>query len=308
MRRTVTFAYIASTSYCGSTLLSFLLNAQPGVVSVGEVAWSIPLNPGEYRCSCGMTMSACPFWRRIEVEMRNRGHVFSPDNWGMAFQGSPNVYVNNLITRSLRSDFMDKTRDALVRAIPQLRKRLRTIGERNAALVCSIASVSNASVFVDASKDPARVWLLETYSNLRPRVIHLVRDSPAVVNSYVKKNQDPDAFWKAIRWWNSTARHLEQIRRRLPSSDWLLVRYEDLAENPRAVIRRIVRFLDAEARDQVLEFRHTDHHIIGNTMRLSNTTDIRFDRSWQHELSPGQISMIINATQAYRKRFGYDSR
>ncbi len=305
--QTPTCGYIAGTSYCGSTLLSFLLNAQPGVVSIGELAWSIPkVNPGDYQCSCGATISSCQFWRQVAREMDKRGRAFSAAHWDTAFRVPGGRFINRLAVRSLRSDFADNVRDKLVSNIPAFRERLLEIGARNAALVESIATVAGASVFVDASKDPIRVPFLRRYAGIEPRVIHLIRDSPAFVNSYLRKSNDPQSFSKAIRWWNSTALHMERIKRNTPPNQWLLLRYEDLCANPEFEIQRVLTFLGACGSKPVLQFRHSSHHIIGNTMRLSDTSNIRLDLSWKDALSSSQLDEIRSATRRYRQSFGYE--
>ena len=76
------FLYVVGTSFTGSTLLSFLLNLHPQIVSVGECDpnfsnWS---DPNEFPCSCGRTLAACPFWTAVDEEMAERGLRFDPDS------------------------------------------------------------------------------------------------------------------------------------------------------------------------------------------------------------------------------------
>ena len=67
----IDLVYIASPSYSGSTLLTFLLNAHRDVATMGELKWG-PIDLETYCCSCGELLTACPFWqdvaRRVEAE------------------------------------------------------------------------------------------------------------------------------------------------------------------------------------------------------------------------------------------------
>jgi hypothetical protein len=300
------FGYIGGTSFSGSTLLSFLLNAQPGVTSTGEVAWSVPRkNPGNYPCSCGATLDTCQFWSDVTRLMQRKQLLFDADHWNTAFDVTANRWVRKIAVRSLGSNSVEEVRDYLVRKIPVWGTHLAEIGRRNRALFDSIVDITGAAAFVDASKDPVRVRLLREYCAIEPYVIHLVRDSPAFVNSAIKKDNSVRSFGVAIGWWNATARRMERLRRTTSPERWLLVRYEDLCTNPKAEIKRVLDFLGVAAVAPVLEFRSTSHHIIGNRMRLGDSSQIRLDSSWQTELSKIQLDQIVRSTMKYRQVLGY---
>ena len=304
--RTISLGFVAGTSYSGSTLLSFLLNAQPDVASIGEVAWAIRKeNPGGYECSCGATLDTCQFWLAVSREMNRRGHIFDANHWDTAFEVTPNRLVRRLAVRPLGNNFADQARDDLVRKVTGWGRRLAEIGRRNTALIDSIAGITGASTFIDASKDPTRVRFLRQYCSIEPYVIHLVRDSLAFVNSARKNDKGARAFYNAILWWNRTAWHMERLRRTTSPERWLLVRYEDLCANPEVELKRILQFLGVAGGPPVLEFRQSSHHIIGNRMRRSELSQIRLDTSWRDELSKAQVDQIVARTRKYRQRFGY---
>src|SRR5579872_343848 len=299
-----TFAYIAGTSNCGSTLMSFLLNAQAHVTSVGEVAWSIPeVNPGSFICSCGQSLDTCQFWLEVGREMGQRGYLFDADHWNATFKVRGNRLIQRVAVRPLGTNLADRFRDKLVRTTSGWGKELVQIGKRNVALAESITNITGASVFVDASKDPARVRLLREYSKIEPYVIHLVRDAPAFVKSFIKK--DARLIDKAIQWWNRTNWQMDHLKKLIPPSQWLLVRYEDVCADPETELQRILRFLGVEEEAPVLDFRRGPHHIIGNKMRLGDASTIRLDTSWREALSKAQVEQIIRSTKKYRQLLGY---
>lgn len=298
------FGYIGGTSFSGSTLLSFLLNAQPGLTSIGEVAWSVrKVNPGEYPCSCGATLGTCQFWIEVSREMSRRRHLFDADHWNMSFEPATNRWIRRLVSRSLGSNIVDQVRDDLVRTVPGWAKHLEEIGERNFALADSITVITRASAFVDASKDPSRIRLLSRYSTPQLKVIHLLRDSPAFVNSVVKKGSV--SLESGVHWWNSTAQHMERLRSMTPEHRWLRVSYENLCTNPEQEIKRVVRFFGVAETPPVLNFRSVSHHIIGNRMRLSELSEIRLDDSWRDELTGSQLRYIKRKTRKHRLLLGY---
>jgi len=299
-------AYIGGTSFTGSTFLSFLLNAQPNVTSVGEVAWSIPkTNPGSYPCSCSATLDTCPFWLRVGQEMEKRGYLFNADHWSMSFEIAPNKLARQIALRSLGSNFADRIRDNLIRALPGWGRDLTEIGNRNKALIDAIATITGASVFVDASKDHTRLRLLREYCDPDLYIIHLVRDSPAFVHSCITKRKHPVPFHNAIRWWNSMAWNMERLRLATAPQRWLLVRHEDICADPGGEVERILRFLGAWSPPAILGFRSASHHIIGNLMRLESSSQVRLNTSWRTGLAKAQLDEILRRTGYYRQRLGY---
>lgn len=301
-----TLGFIGATSFSGSTLLAFLLNAQPGVVSVGELAWSIPkVNPGSYPCSCGAPIDSCEFWVEVARAMEKRGRVFDSEHWNTHFDVSAHDLVRKLAVRHLGNNAAERVRDIVVRRVPRWGQHLLEVGRQNAALIESITALRSAEAFVDASKDPVRVKFLREYSAVEPYVIHLVRDSPGFVNSYLKNMNGSGAFQTAIGWWNRAVGQMERLRKTTSPERWLRVRYEDLCKNPAAQIERVLGFLGVGPQPPVIAFRSRPHHIIGNRMRLSDSAEIRLDDSWRGELSKSQLAQITDRTRPYRTLLGY---
>lgn len=303
--------YITSTSFSGSTLLSFLLNAHPAICSVGEVTgpYRFVKDPSAYPCSCGATLTTCEFWQSVYGGMKRRGYDFRPEQWRLRFELSRNRTLNHVLTRSLRSDGLDSARDALVGIVPSWRQRLRETARRNEALVDAILEASGTSVLADASKDPSRIWHLERLTGLRPLVLHLTRDALGFASSRVKKlsprQASPFSVADAARIWNRAGARLERFFRRLPPERCLRVRYEDLCRSPQTELGRITDRLGLLPHEMPLRFREVEHHVIGNRMRLSSSNEIRLDESWRERLTAEDVEEVRRRTAHYRAAFGY---
>ena len=295
---------IVGTGFTGSTLLSLLLDAHPRMLSVGETQGpTARVRAAEYGCSCGRTLPECPFWRAVAEAMGRRGVDFGPERWDMLFLPSGRPALDALLARSLRSNRLDDLRDALRDRLTPWGARMREIARRNEALVESLLETAGAEVLVDASKDPARVRHLERLTRLRPRVLHLVRDAPGYVCSYVGHKGAPLA--DGVRAWRRMAGHVERLFARLPAERRLRVRYEDLCADPPAVLARITAFAGVEPPPWPLEFHAREHHVIGNEMRFATSSEIRLDERWRERLGQADLAAIRTATAAERRRFGY---
>ena len=88
MIKYVKYVYVMGTSHSGSTLLAFLLNAHPEIVSIGETSPSLKRNKDRHLlpCSCGELIGECPFWNKVFDEVTAQGIIWTPRQWAMMFQ------------------------------------------------------------------------------------------------------------------------------------------------------------------------------------------------------------------------------
>jgi hypothetical protein len=299
------FLYIVGTSFTGSTLLSFLLNLHPQIVSVGESDpnFSNTEDPNQYPCSCGATLSGCPFWTAVGTEMADRGMRFDPEHWRMSF-----IPEGRIARRLLAGDRADVLRSALAVHVPVLGSRDRSVARRNEALVASARSVTGKPVFADASKDVSRARLLDRTTALHPYVVHLVRDSLGFVaskKSRADKNPQGARIGNATRFWNRRSAQAERLFAALPPERRVRVRYEDLCADPEREFGRICEMLELERLPGPYEFLAGDHHIIGNRMRLSSSSEITLDERWREVLTEEEAETVRRSTSRHRQVFGY---
>ena len=85
----------------------------------------------------------------------------------------------------------------------------------------------------------------------------------------------------------------------------LVVRYEDLCADPAGTLSRIYTFAGLPAGNGVPEFRTGEHHVIGNRMRLSSTSEIRIDDRWKTALAPEQMAVVESRVGELNRSYGY---
>lgn len=159
-----------------------------------------------------------------------------------------------------------------------------------------IANISGKSVIVDSSKVPMHGFILSRVADLDVYFIHLVRDSRAVAFSMGRKKQMPIGSGKTTLMANKTSirsaidwnlQNMSLRMLRVPANRRLMIRYEDLAGDPRSELLKVLRWLgepEEHARflsDTSIEFG-TNHTVSGNPMRFTTgTTEIRRDMEWR---------------------------
>lgn len=305
----VPYLYITGASFSGSTLLAFLLNAHPRMVSVSEVCGVLPHELIEgldtYRCSCGQKLLECPFYRDLEQRVRILGSSFDLRDWKNHFQLSDSRLLQILLTRPMRWSWVETLRNAAVALVPGVRAKRGEIAHRNLHFACATLELSGKQLFVDAQKNAARVRFLSAIEELDLYVIHLVRDARAGAASFMKHNARNDAARAAHLWLNANLTS-DYVSRCVPKSRWMRLRYDELCADHQGVIDRISDFTGVERGTIPKDFYATPHHIVGNKMRLASSAEIRPDHSWRQRLSDKQIEIVGRVAGAANRKYGFE--
>ena len=169
---TVKVLYIASSPRSGSTILERVLGQIPGFVATGELRylWERGLIESQL-CGCGQLAPRCDFWRQCLAEWRRQiPEPFSPE------------HVDDLLKRimHLRHTYQQRLPVAL-RSGSYPSHELQAFSTLMAALFQAIARTSGANLIIDSSKLVSYGSLLLNVPGIEMHVLHLVRDSPAVV-------------------------------------------------------------------------------------------------------------------------------
>lgn len=306
--RKVRMAYIAGISYSGTTLLAFLLNAHPDCSSIGEGTGMIRgVDFSDYRCSCGELLVECAFWKAMERRLHELGYpmeIYRAGLWETHFQSHSNRYLNLALIRSLRSRFLNRMRDAVVSHIGPVRRGLERTAHLNWAFARAVLDLTGKAVFVDSAKDYVRAQLLSRLPNLDVRCIHLVRDARANAVSLMKRQSERDVGL-AARQWRRVNNETDRVRRTMPADRWLRVRYSDLCADPQGVMDRISKFMGVRPAPLPGDFRAVENHIIGNSMRIKGSGQIREDRSWEGRLSEADLRVIARICGRLNREFGF---
>jgi hypothetical protein len=290
-RGRVTYVYLMSHGFSGSTLTTFLLGAHPEIATVGEmgIAPKAGFHPDEYVCSCQEFLRNCPFWQRVSEAMRERGQDFDMRRGGLLFDPDSHDLADRLLASALRPPLLEQARRLAIQMASSPRTKLREVIARNEAFADVVCGLKGCHTFVDASKRPERAVRLLEARSFDLRVLHLVRDPRAVANSCVKNLgytiEDGARSVAAMHAYCMRARDY------FPSEAWLTVRYEDLCADVQGVLGRIFEFAGVSPAT-IGNFRAADHHVIGNRMRLDRTSQITVDEKWKSVLTAADVAAV----------------
>lgn len=292
----VPVVYIAGLHRSGTTLLGLLLGRAIDGEFVGEVEilWQRGVIE-DRRCGCGAPFSGCPFWTRVGEE---------------AFGGWSVDQARTMVSL--------KARLARRRHVMRLLRDARVEGDDEYA--ATIARLYRAAhhvagkPLIDSSKTPTHAARLAAIAGLEVRVAHIVRDSRGVAFSKTKAKElldKPGAMHERFRPsrtgvdWLRDNLLIEQVRRATPFGT--LVRYEDLAADPRGVIATLARNLDLAPSVDVADVADgVTHSVAGNPMRFSEgARPVRVDDGWRTQMSPRDRLAVGALTLPLLVRYGF---
>jgi hypothetical protein len=287
-----------------------MLGQFPSLRPAGEIThlWQRGLTEDEL-CGCGRPFSRCDFWTEVMSD---------------AFGGPDELSSLAPQAVALRDRVCVTARIPQL-AFPQIRSsRLERDIRRYSALLrrlyASIVKVSGNRLIIDSSKYPAEAYLLASMDDVDLSIVHLVRDSKAVAYAWKKKKRRPEvvgredffrqySIMKTALAWNVFNSLFGILESRGVST--LVLRYEDLVQDPRSSIERVAAFTGEplgppefiEDREVFLKPTHT---VSGNPLRLeTGRIELRLDVEWAEGFSWWRKALIHGATLYHRKKFGY---
>lgn len=301
--------FIGGYGRSGSTLLDLILGQVEGFFSVGELRHIWDRSFGENQlCGCGRPFRDCPFWKAVVKK---------------AFGGFDNVELRMIKTLKHAVDRMRYVPYMLTPSLRPQKYQVRFSKYINIleSLYKAIRDVSQSKFIIDSSKDPSYGFLLNAIPGVESYVIHLVRDSRAVAYSWQRKKRRPEIYWKeeympqysslksALEW--GIMNGMIQLLGHVAANRYILVRYEDVVEQPREAINIILSSLGVE--NVKLEFISDrtihlgiNHTVSGNPIRFQNgTIMVNPDSEWKYKMSRLNRVLVSGITWPLLLKYGY---
>lgn len=296
-------AYIAGTSWSGSTLLEQALAQLDGCVSLGESYWIWDPHWPDMTCECGREFRTCDFWQSVLVEAYGadcdalRADVYARARalWGH--------WVVPALTRS--------------RAKVRVGAALAELGAELEPLYRAVQRVSGATTIVDASKSGLWGLTIARGAAIDLRVVHLVRDPMGYLASDGRRraipyppgaSRPPRPPWRSLLTWLLLQREADALRRAAPRG--AVVLYEDLVRDAAAVATPVAELIGAGddltdvVRDETLVVHHRGHAIGGNPRRPEVGTTVIDPR--EAEAGPDELPWMLRRTLGAAAARRYD--
>lgn len=299
--------YITSSSYSGSTLLTFILNAHPkiGTISEFDVMDQIRQNP-DYLCSCGEKLRQCDFFTSLKNELESQGMEFLLDDMQLMFNLADNERLNRYLSRKLpllNSSFLEALRDAVLMLVPYYSNKMNQAHVRNKLFIETVLKLTNSDVFIDANKEPYRLKHLS--QDFDTSAIYLYKNGIAGAYSLYKgslRSNSSASFESECKKWFVEQITINRCLSDIDGLDVVNVAYSDLCSDTNKEVNKIFDMLGLENVD-VSSFYESEHHIIGNSMRVTSIDTIQERLDWKDKLTSADIKTYKKSLDKYSPMF-----
>lgn len=307
--------YICSAAHSGSTILELLLSGHPQITSLGEVLYLPREIERKIPCTCGEQIVECLHWIPIlneikastEIDMTLSPYRFylgdiAPLAKNVSFKKSPGLQMQHLFHRAIEFAYFSCGTNGLV-PLPSMIKK----GVNNTLLLYNISrKMRKKPIIVDSSKRYLKALELYKASNKTVLIILLIRDGRSVFASNLKRGHSLSFSLSA--WKNYYQRGIPLINKHVSPEHFLVVRFEDMLENPVAQLERICRFvgLKEDYTEEMLRFnRFNLHSTGGNWTRFDRQIVLRRDKGWKEQLSAKELEYFEKKAWKLNEKLGY---
>jgi hypothetical protein len=299
----------------GTTVLASILEEIDGFTSAGELRWLWERGiRAERPCGCGEAPTRCPVWSPVVAKS------------SAALEAHVPPYT---VDRVIAAQQALKRRQNLLRVLrsadgsEQAWEDLQVVRLATASACAALAETTDARVVVDTSKRSIDAAVVASLPHVDHYVLHLVRDPRAVVHSWRRtktftaggstRTMGSRGLLSTVRRWTGSAFAAEILRRRLPASRWMHLRYEDFAAEPAPAVDRVLDFLGERGRTPFLDdhtvLLHPSHIVAGNPSRFTTgQVSIRTDDRWRAEMPSRDQRLVEAMTLPLMLRYGYGPR
>jgi hypothetical protein len=297
--------YLAGSGHTGSTLLAMLADVHPAIASVGEIAVKPKIRrrgDGEtQKCSCGAVIVECPFWKDVFERVTRQGLDFDARSWSNDYRFE-NPVLHRVLSRDSSYTSLRRARRWAEEHLPIYRRRIRATDRVNIAFVRAVLDATGATVFFDTSKGTARLARLLAIREFDVKVVTLVRDVRAYAASARRRGK---SLTDAAGTWRKDQLAIRELVEPLAPEQRARIRYEDLCEDPAATLKRLWSFCGVVPMDPPTRVFSSEHHVLGNNMRMAGPIEVRLDQRWRRDLAPAEQAAVLRVAGSLHRDFGY---
>jgi hypothetical protein len=150
--------------------------------------------------------------------------------------------------------------------------------------------------------------ILEIYPNAK--IISMFRDPRAAAWSEIKAHFGSPSVLVTTRRWRKYAEMHEQLALKLPSEQYMTLRYQNLVDDTEGVLMQVCDFLGVNFEDQMLKYYKRDE--VGfaegeKSWKEGTLKPIQKDKNeeWKSKLTKWQISLVEDTVGEYLQKMGY---
>ena len=305
--------YILANHRSGSTLTDFCLSALEGVISGGElVRLSMGFAERKHsfgnRCQCKESLADCGHWKSIKERLSVDLQFDGESDWSSLglYPHKPSV-AYTLRVASYACNQLS------LHGVPFIADPLQSYAQNTWRFYESLTKANGGRYLVDSSKTLARFLNLYRHRPEDTMVIWLTRDGRGVLNSMtkdldIKSAQSVSKIKQCIRGIATEQQRFHGVFKRLPDSNKLHCKYEDLCANPNQFLQEVADFLGTTA-SPLSSLLEKPYHAIPGSEHMKITSDkLIQDDAWKSRLPEQTLDVYAEMAGPIFEKIGYAAR
>jgi len=272
MVKKINVIYILGTSYCGSSLLGFLIGSSKKIFDAGELNhFNRNQNKGGEICTCGFNFLKCNFWKPIY----KKGHKIYERPSILA-----RVFISLKILFGIKSDrnrLKDKSEYYFFKDILQQSKK----------------KDNQTKYVLDVSKSLWRLIRLLQEENINLKIIYLYRDIEGNVSSFAKHCK---GFWNGLFIYKLNNFLINKFLK-TNAINYLQINYKKLCENPQKTLDKMGEYLGENYSNYSKKIKYREYHVPSGNYGtrgqfLKKFKGLKYDNSWEKRLNKFQKNIL----------------
>lgn len=150
--------------------------------------------------------------------------------------------------------------------------------------------------------------ILTAYPNAK--IISMFRDPRATAWSEIKAHFGSPSVLVTTKRWRTYVETHEQLSSELSSKQYMMIRYQDLIDDPETKLRKVCEFLEVDFEDQMLEYYKRDEKGFAEgekSWKKGTLKPIQKDKNqeWKAKLKDWQISLVEHTASSQLEKMHY---
>lgn len=291
--------FILGPSYHGAGALSWALNRHPDILSLGT---GNPQRGEDQACSCGHTVSTCPFW--AEIGKKNERAEDDPfDTW---LPQSPFLATNKTLNSWLNGGLSLLANEAGEKCWRSVYEQSERFAKMHYTFLENAHQLAPHKAFADAERSNLKFMVMASMGFPVKGVAHLVRDPRGYAASCKKYYPESTAEKLALEWVAAHTR-IKRLKQFFTDVPFIEVRYENLVNDSAAESARVAAFMGLDSPESEKMSDPLKNHLLGLGSQDAGGDLSETAENWRESLHPEDQERVISAVGTLFSEFGYKS-
>ncbi len=308
------FVYICAAARSGSTMLDMLIGGHSKAASLGEFSFLGKAIALDQTCGCGTSVKECTEWNKVfETVLIEKGVDLLEKPYALRqWDTKASVVIDKsqqtfwyLLTAKFRSALCKFRFQRLTRFKLSFPSSLKRGVENTLYLYRIILTKWEKSIVIDSSKNINKALALADAAPESIKVILLVRDGRGVFHS--RRSTGFSRKESLYGWKNYYENAFNLIEKNLKPDQYRIVRYEEVATNPEAVLRDLCKWIGVMYEDEMADLSSGVRHLVnGNDTRFKRDKGLKLDERWKTELDRDELTWFLKHSDGLNRQLGYE--